>query len=82
MRRILTADGRDESGTLAAKAIRHEVVDPKITKHRGRIVRRRDGLLLEFASAVDAVPLARRLPPGSTASQPASADQSLPRFDR
>jgi len=49
--------GRDESGTLAAlKAIRREVVDPKITEHRGRIVKTTgDGLLLEFASVVDAM---------------------------
>lgn len=49
--------GRDESGTLAAlKALRREVVDPRITKHNGRIVKTTgDGLLLEFASVVDAV---------------------------
>src|SRR5215212_2908822 len=48
---------RDESGTLAAlKALRREVVDPKIEAHRGRIVKSTgDGLLLEFASVVDAV---------------------------
>ena len=49
--------GRDESGTLAAlKALRREVVDPRIAKHNGRIVKTTgDGLLLEFASVVDAV---------------------------
>ena len=49
--------GRDESGTLAAlKALRREVVDPAIAKHGGRIVKTTgDGLLLEFASVVDAV---------------------------
>lgn len=49
--------GEDESGTLAAlKAVRREIVDPRITKHGGRIVKTTgDGLLLEFASAVDAV---------------------------
>lgn len=49
--------GADEVGTLAAlKAHRREVVDPAITDHRGRIVKTTgDGLLLEFASAVDAV---------------------------
>ena len=49
--------GRDESGTLAAlKALRSEVVDPCIAKHNGRIVKTTgDGLLLEFASVVDAV---------------------------
>ena len=49
--------GVDEEGTLAAlKAIRRELADPKIKEHRGRIVKTTgDGLLLEFASVVDAV---------------------------
>jgi adenylate cyclase len=49
--------GADEEGTLAAlKAIRRELADPKIKEHRGRIVKTTgDGLLLEFASVVDAV---------------------------
>ena len=49
--------GVDEEGTLAAlKALRREVIDPKIAEHRGRIVKTTgDGALVEFASAVDAV---------------------------
>jgi TolB-like protein/class 3 adenylate cyclase len=49
--------GTDEEGTLAAiKAIRRELGDPKIKEHRGRIVKTTgDGLLIEFASVVDAV---------------------------
>ena len=49
--------GHDESGTLAAlKAVRREVVDPRITAHGGRIVKTTgDGLLLEFPSVVDAM---------------------------
>jgi class 3 adenylate cyclase/DNA-binding CsgD family transcriptional regulator len=49
--------GADEEGTLAAlKAIRRELADPKIEEHRGRIVKTTgDGLLVEFASVVDAV---------------------------
>ena len=49
--------GADEEGTLAAlKALRRELTDPKIKEHRGRIVKTTgDGLLLEFASVVDAV---------------------------
>jgi adenylate cyclase len=49
--------GRDETGTLAAlKAVRRELVDPKIAEHNGRIVKTTgDGLLVEFASVVDAV---------------------------
>jgi TolB-like protein/tetratricopeptide (TPR) repeat protein len=49
--------GRDESGTLTAlKALRREAIDPKISEHSGRIVKTTgDGLLLEFASVIDAV---------------------------
>jgi adenylate cyclase len=62
---ILTADvagysrlmGADEEGTLERlKALRGEVIDPKIAEHHGRIVKTTgDGLLVEFASVVDAV---------------------------
>jgi adenylate cyclase len=49
--------GADELGTLAAlKARRRAVVDPAIAAHHGRIVKTTgDGMLVEFASAVDAV---------------------------
>jgi TolB-like protein/class 3 adenylate cyclase len=49
--------GIDEVGTLqAVKAIRREIVDPAIAKHKGRIFKTTgDGVLVEFASAVDAV---------------------------
>ena len=49
--------GADEEGTLTRlKAVRREIADPKIKEHRGRIVKTTgDGLLLEFASVVDAV---------------------------
>jgi len=49
--------GEDEEGTHdALKELRREVVDPKIDEHRGRIVKTTgDGLLVEFASVVDAV---------------------------
>ena len=49
--------GRDETATLAAfKAHRRELIDPKIAEHGGRIVKTMgDGLLVEFASVVDAV---------------------------
>ena len=49
--------GADEEGTHAAMmAVRRELVDPKIREHRGRIVKTTgDGLLVEFASVVDAV---------------------------
>src|SRR5438094_10532468 len=49
--------GADEEGTLAAlKELRRDLADPKIKEHRGRIVKTTgDGLLVEFASVVDAV---------------------------
>jgi adenylate cyclase len=49
--------GGDEEGTLAQmKAHRRSLVDSKIEEHRGRIVKTTgDGLLVEFASVVDAV---------------------------
>src|SRR6516225_3362032 len=47
----------DEEGTLRQlKAHRKQLIDPKITEHRGRIVKTTgDGALVEFVSVVDAV---------------------------
>jgi TolB-like protein/class 3 adenylate cyclase len=49
--------GADEEGTLAQlRAHRRALVDPKIREHRGEIVKTTgDGMLVEFASVVDAV---------------------------
>ena len=49
--------GADEEGTLAAlKGHRRELIDPLIAQHQGRIVKTTgDGVLIEFASIVDAV---------------------------
>jgi len=49
--------GADEVGTLRAlKSLRADLIDPAIAGYRGRIVKTTgDGLLVEFASAVDAV---------------------------
>jgi adenylate cyclase len=55
--------GADEEGTLQRlKAVRAELVDPTIAEHKGRIPGLRpgdqttgDGLLVEFASVVDAL---------------------------
>src|SRR5262249_22087445 len=49
--------GADEGGTLERlKAVRRELLDPKIAEHRGRLVKTTgDGLLVEFGSVVDAL---------------------------
>jgi class 3 adenylate cyclase len=49
--------GVDEEGTLARlKAVRKAVIVPTLAQHRGRIFKTTgDGMLVEFASAVDAV---------------------------
>ena len=55
--------GTDEEGTLARlKAARKDLVDPAIASHRGRIVKTTgDGMLVEFASVVDAVTCAMQV---------------------
>jgi TolB-like protein/class 3 adenylate cyclase len=49
--------GADEEGTIARlRRLRGELIDPGIAAHRGRTVKTMgDGLLVEFASVVDAV---------------------------
>jgi class 3 adenylate cyclase/pimeloyl-ACP methyl ester carboxylesterase len=49
--------GSDEMGTLTSlKSHRRELIDSAIAEHRGRIVKTTgDGMLVEFASVVDAV---------------------------
>jgi TolB-like protein/class 3 adenylate cyclase len=65
--------GTDEEGTLAKlKAVRKALVDPTIASHRGRIVKTTgDGMLVEFASAVDAVR-------GAIEVQRGMAEQNVP----
>ena len=49
--------GADEEGTLGRlRGLRADVIDPKIASHHGRIFKTTgDGLLVEFASVVDAL---------------------------
>ena len=51
--------GADEEGRLARlKSLGHDLVDPKIALHKRRTVKTTgDGMLVEFASAVEAVPI-------------------------
>ena len=55
--RLLAADrGRRGRHARPAQGAPREIIDPKIAGHRGRIVKTTgDGLLVEFASVVDAV---------------------------
>jgi adenylate cyclase len=57
--------GRDEEGThRRLQAHLRELIDPKITKYCGRVVKNTgDGFLAEFASVVDAVRCAVEVTP-------------------
>src|SRR6202047_4697131 len=70
--------GNDEEGTLARlKAVRKTLVDPTIAAHRGRIVKTTgDGMLVEFASAVDAARSAAEVQRGMVA-QNADVSQDI-----
>src|SRR3712207_2975050 len=48
---------RDEEGTLTRlKGIRHDIIEPRVRDHDGRVVKTTgDGFLAEFASPVEAV---------------------------
>jgi len=71
--------GANEEGTLARlKAARNDLVDPTIAAHHGRIVKTTgDGMLLEFASAVDAVRCAVEVQRGM-----AEQNDGVPQEDR
>jgi len=60
--------GVDEEGTLARlNAHRRELLHPKIAEHRGRVVKTTgDGILIEFASIVDAARCAVEIQGGMT----------------
>jgi class 3 adenylate cyclase len=47
----------DEAGTLAAlRSYREQLIEPEVAAHGGRVVKLMgDGVLVEFASVVDAV---------------------------
>ena len=66
----------DESGTIdRQRTHRRELIDPKIAEHRGRIVKTTgDGMLAEFASAVDAVRCAAEIQRGMVDREAGSAE--------
>src|SRR6059058_4004639 len=71
--------GADEEGTLnRLKAIRAEVIDPKVSEHRGRIVKTTgDGLLVEFASVIDALRCAIEWQTGMTEQKTDTSDRCI-----
>ncbi len=66
----------DEAGTLAAvKARRRAVLEPLVAKHQGRVFKvTGDGVLIEFASAVNAVQCAVDLQQGMAAANDGQLD--------
>jgi adenylate cyclase len=60
--------GADEEGTITRlRALRRELIDPTVASHGGRIVKTTgDGILIEFASVVDAVRCAVEVQRGMT----------------
>src|SRR5947199_9260961 len=74
--------GADEEGTLERlKAVRRQLVDPKIEEHRGRIVKTTgDGMLVEFVSVVDAMRCAAEVQRGMIDREPDLPDDRRIRF--
>jgi adenylate cyclase len=69
--------GEDETGTLERlKSLRKELVQPKITERKGRIVKLMgDGLLAEFSSVVEAVQCAVDVQQEMVEREPEIADE-------
>jgi TolB-like protein len=74
--------GADEEGTHERlKGHLRELVDPKIEEHRGRIVKNTgDGMLVEFASVVDAVRCAVEVQRGMIDCEPDVTEERRIRF--
>jgi len=74
--------GADEEGTHDRLKIHlGELVNPKITEHRGRIVKNTgDGFLAEFQSVVDAVRCATEIQRGMADREPKVPEERRIRF--
>jgi adenylate cyclase len=74
--------GDDETGTLRRLTdLRREVLEPLIDEHRGRVVKLMgDGLLVEFASVVDAVACALAWQGGVNESEATTAENKRLQF--
>jgi TolB-like protein/class 3 adenylate cyclase len=71
--------GADEEGTLdRLRSIRAELIDPTIAAHRGRLVKTTgDGLLVEFASVVDALRCAADWQAGMAGRRAGTSDDQI-----
>jgi class 3 adenylate cyclase/TolB-like protein/tetratricopeptide (TPR) repeat protein len=69
--------GLDDVATLQAMDdLRRSIIDPAVVRHHGRIVKTiGDGLLVEFASVIDAVACAMAIQQGSISRNTAHPDQ-------
>lgn len=74
--------GLDEEGTIARlRTLRQELIDPTIASHHGRIVKTTgDGMLIEFASVVDAVRCAIDVQQGMALRNAAAAHEKRIEF--
>jgi adenylate cyclase len=74
--------GADEEGTHERlQAHLRELIEPKISQHRGRTVKNTgDGLLAEFASVVDAVRCAAEVQRGMIDREPEVPEERRIRF--
>jgi adenylate cyclase len=74
--------GADEEGTHERlKAHLRQLIEPKIEEHHGRIVKNTgDGMLVEFASVVDAVRCAAEVQRGMLDREPEATDELQIRF--
>src|SRR5439155_12895569 len=74
--------GADEEGTHERlKAVRRQLVDPKIKEHHGRIVKTTgDGMLAEFPSVVDAMRCAAEVQRSMLDREPDLPDDRRIRF--
>lgn len=71
--------GSDEEGTLRRfRALKEELIDPKIAEHGGRLVKTTgDGLLVEFSSVVGALRCAIEMQAGVEAREAGKEDHRL-----
>ena len=74
--------GEDEEGTHERlRGHLRELIEPKITEHRGRVVKNTgDGFLAEYASVVDAVRCALEIQRGMTEREPEVPEEQRIRF--